>query len=1147
MNNLLICKGISKNSCSFLAFLLFTFILIVPAAAQTLKEHDITLRVQNEPVESVFNKISKQTNFKFLYDQETVNKAPRVSFDIKNASLKQILGEITTQAKLYFNRTDHTIAVSKQPLKKEETVQRTRTIQGIVADDKGEPVIGASVQIKGEGSGTITDIDGRYSIMNVPESATLTISYIGYKTVNISAKDKNTAKITLVEDSKMIDEVVVVGYGVQRKSDVSTSISSVKAEQIAEVSASDFRQALAGKMPGVQVTQPSGDPEGSVSIRVRGISTVNAGSDPLYIIDGVPVERGFANLNNNDVESVEVLKDASSAAIYGSRGSNGVIIITTKQGQSEKMKVQYDGYYGIQSVSKKLSMMNAYQFAEFAKDGHDNAYLDANPGGSPDDPNGMRPNSWERIPTELFPYLNGDKGLTDTDWQDAIFRTAATTSHNVSISGRGKTVGYFISANYYDKEGIIINSDFKKYSMRMNLDGKYKRLKFGLNFSPSYSTSNRVDASGSNGIVQSALMMPPVWPVYNADGSYNYQGNGYWRIGNDYQHNAVLNPVAMANLQSDVVDRMAIVGKVFAELELYKGLTYNISFGGDYYGSHNDQYRSSELPLLGQKYYDVKSNPTAYSSSGFYFNWLVENKINYNTTIKDAHSINVVLVQSAQKETYKGDNVTATDFPNDYIQTISGGTVTKGASDKTQWTIASYLARVQYSYKGKYMASAAIRADGSSRFGKNNRWGYFPSASFAWRISGEDFFTKAKFLSFVDDLKLRASYGVTGNFQIGNYDHLSLMASDNYILGTGNGQLVNGYKPSTIKNEDLSWEKNAMVNVGLDLQMFKGLLGLTVDYYNTNTSNMLLNVPVPHLTGYSTALMNIGKVNNRGWEIALTSQKNITKDFGYSFNANYATNTNEVKALGPGNAPIISTGSVDHAYYITKVGEPIGCYYLLVQDGIFSNEEELKKYPHFSNTKPGDFRFVDVDGDGVMDLDKDRTIVGNYMPDFTYGFGGKVWFKGFDLDFNFQGVYGNEILNLNRRYIDNLEGNTNGTTIALNRWKSPEDPGNGQVNRANRKSKGYNGRTSTWHLEDGSYLRLQNVTLGYTLPKNLTQRFFVEKLRVYVSGQNLWTSTNYSGYNPEVNARPSNSLSPGEDYGTYPLAKTFLFGLNITL
>lgn len=1148
MNNLLICKGTSKNNCLFLVFLLFTFILIVPAAAQTLKEHGITLRVQNEPVESVFNKISKQTNFKFLYDQETVNKAPRVSFDIKNASLKEILGEITTQAKLYFNRIDHTIAVSKRPLRKEETAQRTRTVQGIVTDDKGEPVVGANVQIKGGDKGTVTDVEGRYSLMNVPESATLTVSYIGYKTVNIPAKDKNTAEITLVEDSEMIDEVVVVGYGVQRKRDVSTSISSVKAEQIAGVSASDFRQALAGKMPGVQVMQPSGDPEGSVSIRVRGISTVNAGSDPLYVIDGVPVERGFANLNNNDIESVEVLKDASSAAIYGSRGSNGVIIITTKQGQSEKIKVQYDGYYGIQSVSKKISMMNAYQFAEYAKEAHDNAYLDANPEGSPDDPNGMRPESWGRVPPELFPYLNGDKGLTDTDWQDAIFRTAATSSHNVSISGRGKTVDYFISGNYYDKEGIIINSDFKKYSMRMNLDGKYKRLKFGLKFSPSYSTTNQVDASGDDGIVQSALQMPPVWPVYNADGSYSYLGNGYWRQGNDYQHNAILNPVARANLISDVVDRMAIIGEFFAELELYKGLTYNISFGGDYYGSHRDRYRPRELPFQGKEYYDQKSNATATSSSGFYFNWLVENKINYNTTIKDAHSINVVLVQSAQKETHKNDNVTARDFPNDFIPTVSGGTVTAGESGKTQWTIASYLARMQYSYKGKYMASAAIRADGSSRFGKNNRWGYFPSASLAWRISGEDFFTKAKFLSFVDDLKLRASYGVTGNFQIGNYEHLSLMAVDNYVLGTGNGQLVNGYKPSNIKNEDLRWEKNAMVNVGVDLNMFKGLLGLTVDYYNTNTSNMLLNVPVPHVTGYSTALMNIGKVNNRGWEVALTSQKkNITKDFGYSFNANYATNTNEVKALGPGNTPIISTGSVDHAYYITKVGEPIGCYYLLVQDGIFSNEEELKKYPHFDTTKPGDFRFVDVDGNGVMDLDKDRTIVGNYMPDFTYGFGGKVWFKGFDLDFNFQGVYGNEILNLNRRYTDSMEGNTNGSTIALNRWKSPEDPGNGQTCRANRKAKGYNARTSTWHLEDGSYLRLQNVTLGYTLPKNLTQRFFVEKLRVYVSGQNLWTSTNYNGYNPEVNARPSNSLSPGEDYGTYPLAKTFLFGLNITL
>ena len=566
--------------------------------------------------------------------------------------------------------------------------------------------------------------------------------------------------------------------------------------------------------------------------------------------------------------------------------------------------------------------------------------------------------------------------------------------------------------------------------------------------------------------------------------------------------------------------------------------------GGDYYGAHNDQYRQSALPLKGKNYYDTPSNPKGYSSSSFFFNWLVENQLTYTTTIDKKHNISAVLVQSAQKETMKTDNVTATDYPNDYIHTINGGTVTEGKSDKTQWSIASYLARVQYNYEGRYMLSAAIRADGSSRFGKNNRWGYFPSASAAWRISDEQFFKNVKKLSFINDMKIRASYGVTGNFQIGDYDHLATMSIDNYILGNG---LAYGYKPDNIKRDDLSWEKNQMINAGIDLQMFDGYLGLSVDYYNTNTSNMLLYVPVPLLTGYSTSLQNLGKVNNRGWEIGLTSQHTFANGLGYSFNVNYAKNTNEVKELGPGNAPIISSGSVGHAYYITEVGKPIGSYYLLKYDGVFKNQQELDSYPHLANAKVGDFRFVDVDGSGDIDLDKDRTVCGNYMPKFTYGFGGKLWYGGFDMDFNFQGVYGNKILNLNRRYIDNMEGNVNGTKVALDRWKSPENPGSGWVNRANRKQTGSNGRTSTWHLEGGSYLRLQNLALGYTLPRAFTQKFKVEKMRVYVSGQNLFTITDYSGYNPEVNARPSQNLTPGEDYGTYPLARTYMFGLNITL
>lgn len=955
---------------------------------------------------------------------------------------------------------------------------------------------------------------------------------------------REVINVNLADDNKVLDEVVVVGYGVQKKRDVSTAVSSVKAEALANNPASDFRQALAGKMPGVQVTVPSGDPEGSVSIRVRGVSTVNAGSDPLYVVDGVPMERGFANLNTNDIESIEVLKDASAAAIYGSRGSNGVVLVTTKKGTSDKLSVSYDGYVGVQNVSKKLDMMNAYEYAEFVKDAHDNAYLDKNPNGSANDPNSSRKEGYMKIPDMLVPYLEGKTGLTDTDWQDAIFRSAMTTGHNISLSGKSNSINYFVSGNYMKKEGIIIGSDFEKYGGRLNLSGQHKRLKFGVNFAPSYSVSNSVNASGADGIVQSALMMPPIFPVYNPDGSYNYQGNGYLRIGTDYQINEVLNPVAMARLQSNVTDRMSITGKAFAELELMKGLSYKFSMGGDYYGAHNDQYRQSALPLKGKNYYDTPSNPKGYSSSSFYFNWLIENQLTYTTTINKKHNISAVLVQSAQKETMKTDNVTATDYPNDYIHTINGGTVTEGKSDKTQWSIASYLARVQYNYEGRYMLSAAIRADGSSRFGKNNRWGYFPSASAAWRISDEEFFKNVKKLSFVNDMKIRASYGVTGNFQIGNYDHLATMSLDNYILGNG---LAYGYKPDNIKRDDLSWENNQMINAGIDIQMFDGYLGVSIDYYNTNTSNMLLYVPVPLLTGYSTSLQNLGKVNNRGWEIGLTSQHTFANGLGYSFNVNYAKNTNEVKELGPGNAPIISSGSVGHAYYITEVGKPIGSYYLLKYDGVFKNQKELDSYPHLPNAKVGDFRFVDVDESGDIDLDKDRTICGNYMPKFTYGFGGKLWYGGFDMDFNFQGVYGNKILNLNRRYIDNMEGNVNGTKVALDRWKSPENPGSGLVNRANRKQTGSNGRTSTWHLEGGSYLRLQNLSFGYTLPRELTQKFKVEKMRVYVSGQNLFTITDYSGYNPEVNARPSQNLTPGEDYGTYPLARTYMFGLNITL
>jgi TonB-linked SusC/RagA family outer membrane protein len=1129
-----------KKQSYFRQLMLLVFMLSASLGIQA-QNQKITLPRKPITLLAAFEEIEKQTNLTVAYNEATIDVNRNISVDVTGMNLPEAMDAILKGTQTTFKLQGKQIIIVSAPATVPE-----RKYSGMVTDETGEPVIGASISIKGSETGTITDIDGRFSI-NATSGATLSVSYIGYAAKEIKLGNNTDLQIIISEDNKLLDEVVVVGYGVQNRRDVTTSISSVHFDALSDVPVSDFRNALSGKIPGVTVMQPTGDPnQNTVSIKVRGISTITAGSEPLYVIDGVPVERGLSNINSNDIETIDVLKDASAAAIYGSRGSNGVILITTKKGKSDKLTVQYDGYYGTQTLSKKIALMDAYQFAQAAKDGHDNAYIDANPNGSANDPNSVRPNSWERIPPELFPYLNGEPGLTDTDWQDAIFRAAPTTSHNISLSGKSNQVNYFVSANYLKRDGIVIGSDFEKYSTRINLDAQYNKFKYGVNFSPSYSVSNRVDASGVNGIVQSALTMPPVWPVYNEDGSFNYQGNGYWRVGTDYQHNAILNPVAQAMLQSDVVNRMAVVGKVFAEYEILPGLSYNFSAGGDYYGAHNDKYRSSELPLLGYTYLDKPSNPVGYSASAFYFDWIIENKLSYNTVINKVHSINAVFVQSAQKETYLYDNVEATDYPNDYVQTLAGGVVNKGTSNKTQWSIASYLARVQYGYESKYLLSAAIRADGSSRFGAENRWGYFPSASAAWRLSDENFFRDRDALSLIDDMKLRASYGETGNFNIGNYDHLSTMTKEDYILGAADGKQTAGYKPDNIKNNKLKWEKNRMLNAGIDLQMWKGLLGLSVEYYDSRTSDMLLTAPVPRITGHSTALMNVGSAKNYGWEILLTSRKKFANGIEYNFSANYARNTNKVTALGNGNDWMISYGSVDHAYYITQVGQTIGSYYVLVQDGIFATAEDLEKYPHFDNTQVGDFRFVDVDGDGVLDLDKDRAIVGNYMPKFTYGFGNSLSYKGIDFSFDFQGVYGNKILNLNQRYINSNEGNTNEMIEGLNRWKSEADPGDGNTNRGNRKATGYNGRTSTWHIEDGSYLRLQNIALGYTLPRRWTQKLSVQKLRIYVSGQNLWTCTKYTGYNPEVNARPDNSSTPGEDYGTYPLAKVFTTGLNIT-
>ena len=1046
------------------------------------------------------------------------------------------------------------------------------SIQGQVTDEEsGQVIPGVNVLIKGTAQGTVTDVEGIYR-MAVPDTATtLVFSYVGYLTQEVAINDRSTLNVSLSTDVGALNEVVVIGYGVQEKRDVTTAIASVSPEDLQDQPVSGFDQALVGKMAGVQVAQTSGTPGGGLSIRVRGTSSITAGNEPLYVVDGVPISndvRSATNLGNNDsgvdryadqpinplnsinvndIASIEVLKDASAAAIYGSRGSNGVVLITTKQGSRGKTQISYDGYVGVQSVARKIDLLDAYEYAQLNYEGHNNSYLDAVPTGNANETNeervaraealGISLNEGWLVPPELQPYLNGTPGLTNTDWQDEIFRDALIQNHSVSISGGSDKTRYYVSGAYFDQDGVIISSGFKQYSARFNVDIEATdRLRVGLRFNPSFGQHDRVNSEGpywDNGVIGTALVYGPLWPVRNGDGSFNFDHNAW-----GFSQTPFINPVATAEQEQDNLDHTRLLGNAYLEYELLPQWSYRLSFGTDLNFFRRDYYRPSTLENR-----DIKgpSDPLGISKSDQFANWLLEHTLSYQQSF-GPHGINGIVGFSAQQERTKSTSLEANNFPNDLVQTLNGGQVSTGGSITEAWSLLSYLGRVQYDYDSRYLVSAALRADGSSRFGPDNKWGLFPSFSAGWRVSEEAFMQG---IGLISNLKLRASYGQTGNFQIPNYGSVALIENADYVFGDAEGQLTNGLAPDTPGNPDLRWERTSTLDVGLDLGVLDDRLYVELDYYTSNTTDLLLNVPVPLASGFSTVLQNIGEVNNRGLEIALTAQHQVG-ELSLEARANVAFNTNEVKALGPEDEPIIATGGTGRARYVTQVGEPIGSYLTLVQEGVLLDEEAADTQPGFENSNPGDFAFRDVNGDGEITVDGDAVITGNYIPDYTVGFTGNVRFRNLDFSFVVQAVEGNEIFNLFRRYFYNIEGNMNNYQGAQDRWRSPQDIGDGMTNRANRFQTGGNFEMSTWHIEDGSYVRVRNITLGYTLPTAISERARLSRARLYVTAQNPFTFTDYIGYNPEVSSQPDNALAGGEDYGTYPLARTFTIGANIT-
>ena len=1049
-----------------------------------------------------------------------------------------------------------TETVSLGSLEGDDSVQLT--LKGVILDEMGTPLPGASVFEKGTSNGVNSDFEGSFTLSVSSSDAVIVVSYLGFDKVEIRAADfDDTMNITLVESSSALDEIVITGYGRQVKRNITGAVSSISLKQIEDLPLATFENAIQGQMAGVQVTEASGEPGAGATVRVRGVGSISAGNEPLYVIDGFPISKNvglgvqgdnfrrrssfrppsqnpLANLNPNDIESIQVLKDASTASIYGSRGSNGVIIITTKRGKKGGApSFSYNSFFGSQSVANKLDLMNSAELIDYNRDATNNAYLQRNPGANASDPNSVRTSAAWRLAEDVL----SPSGV-DVDWQDVVFKSAMVQTHNLSVSGGSDNSSYYISGNFFDQDGIIEKSNFKRYSLRVNLEVDLNdRTRIGLNLAPSYIVSDKVPAGSPYfarppGIVYSGIVHAPFIDPYNPDGSINQLNNQSYILTPDGQSSSFTsasNPLAIIEAVDDQLNQNRTFGNIFAEYDLMDNLTFKSYFGVDINNYKRNFYRASSL-LYRTATTGETFGQTASSES---LSWVAEQTLNYRKEI-GSHNIDALVGYTAQKEKIDISSAVADTFPDDLVKTISGGQIVSGSAVQEEWSLVSLLAKVNYSYEDRFLATASLRSDTSSRFGQGNKTGVFSSFSAGYRMS-EDI--NADWLS---DLKLRASWGETGNFLIPNYASIGLLSSYNT---TFDGSLTNGIAPSTISNQDLSWEKTTSFDIGLDFGFLNDRIYGSLEYFKSTTTDLLLAVQIPSALGFGNALTNIGEVVNKGFEISVTS-RNLTGALNWTTDFNFSTIENEVTKLGPSGDPILSKGGAGNRH-ITKIGEPIGSYYGYQTNGIYQNQAEIDNsgiVDQIASPQPGDFKWVDVNNDGFINS-ADRTTIGNYLPDFTYGINNRFEYNNFEFSFLLQGVEGNEVLNLTRRHMGNGEANYNSYSEWTNRWRSEAEPGNGLIPRANRQTGNSNNRPSNYQVEDASYLRLRNVTLAYTFPEgNFNGK--LDRLRLYLSGTNLFTKTDYLGFNPEVNNQDDNTNVQGEDYGAYPLSSVITFGIN---
>ena len=1019
---------------------------------------------------------------------------------------------------------------------------QTAVVKGSVSDADG-PLMGATVKVKGTSNATITDLDGKYTI-SVSPGQTLEVSYIGYVSKDVKVGDKTTIDIIMEADGRLLSDVVVVGYGQMKRSDLTGSVVSVDDKAIKQSVPTSIDQVLQGRAAGVQIQANSGTPGGNSSIRIRGTNSINLTSQPIFVIDGVVIETStsddssnpLAAINPNDIVSMDILKDASATAIYGSRASNGVIMVTTRRGQKGDAMVTYDGYVGWQNMPKHLDVLNLQEYAQ-----HYNAIADA------------------QIKNPSANFVRPDLLSEGTDWQDELFRNAFTTSHNVGISGGKEGISYAFSGGYLDQEGIALGSSFNRLTLRSNIDAQLKSwLKGGISFSM---TSSKQKLGTDNNLIMNALRSQPSTAVYNADGGFDGPDD-VWMPEN---------PVAIALLRDNYNKKENFRLNTYLEATIIKGLTLKTEISADY---NNQRYYYYEPDYqLGIKTNDIRTGKWTKTNSKY---WSWRNILTYDTAIAEKHNINFMLGQEMSHSHWETQASTATGYLSNSATDPSAGDVTQstGTGSQVNSSIFSYFGRLFYNFDDRYLLTATLRRDGSSKFAEDNRWGWFPSAALAWKVSNENFLKDNKVLN---NLKLRLGWGATGNQNVENWAYMALLASKTTPWGTG---VLNGNNA----NPNLKWETTYSTNVGLDFAFFNNRIEFIVDWYYKKTKDLLLQMPLPGFlgsTGQGAATnpwANVGSIRNTGVEFTLNTVNIDKGDFLWRSNVVFSLNRNKVTALDTENSELyynLSIGSDNTNVTKTVVGKPIGQFWGYKVVGMFNNPEDFYYKDAQGNVKQvalpegetigkneawlGDFIFDDINGDGVITND-DQTFIGNPEPKFTWGFGNTFSYKGFDLTVFFTGSYGNDVINYNRRWTE-ITGSTSNLSkdvlgyarVEMIDPNGPDDFRNYHVVNAGTTMprlytdsyKNLNNRMSDNYVEDGSYIRLQNVSLAYTFPKSWTKKIHLENLKIYCNIQNLFTWSEYKGYDPEVGSLYGNTLLNGVDYGRYPTPRIYTVGLNV--